>query len=77
MQQAPAFVATHRYNQFGTSDVKAWLTRCQRPNSKPAAIAVDPISLDGAEAEVFGLLEANSSGKSSLLRLISTLLLTD
>ncbi len=77
MQQAPALVVANIYKQFGTSEVKHWLTRRPRPNPKPPVVAVDHISLAVAEGEIFGLLGANGSGKSTLIRLISTLLIPD
>jgi ABC-2 type transport system ATP-binding protein len=40
-------------------------------------IAVDHVSLEMAEGEIFGVLGPNGGGKSTLIRLISTLLLPD
>jgi ABC-2 type transport system ATP-binding protein len=40
-------------------------------------VAVDHVSFDVAEGEIFGVLGPNGGGKSTLIRLISTLLLPD
>jgi ABC-2 type transport system ATP-binding protein len=48
------------------------------PNGKKAAIiAVDHVSFQVGEGEIFGVLGPNGGGKSTLIRLISTLLLPD
>jgi ABC-2 type transport system ATP-binding protein len=44
---------------------------------KPTVLAVNRVSLDVQEGEIFGVLGPNGSGKSTLIRLISTLLLPD
>ena len=45
--------------------------------SKPAVIAVDHVSFTVEKGEIFGVLGPNGGGKSTLIRLISTLLLPD
>ncbi|MDD5369122.1 MAG: ATP-binding cassette domain-containing protein [Anaerolineaceae bacterium] len=44
---------------------------------KPAIVAVDHVSLSVHQGETFGVLGPNGGGKSTLIRLISTLLLPD
>jgi ABC-2 type transport system ATP-binding protein len=44
---------------------------------KPSVIAVDRVSFQVQEGEIFGVLGPNGSGKSTLIRLIATLLLPD
>jgi ABC-2 type transport system ATP-binding protein len=45
--------------------------------SKKLVLAVDHISFEVQEGEIFGILGPNGGGKSTLIRLISTLLLPD
>lgn len=45
--------------------------------AKPAVIAVDHVSFTVEKGEIFGVLGPNGGGKSTLIRLISTLLLPD
>jgi ABC-2 type transport system ATP-binding protein len=48
------------------------------PNGKKAVVvAVDHVTFDVRDGEVFGVLGPNGSGKSTLIRLIATLLLPD
>lgn len=45
--------------------------------SSPITVAVDHVSFDMEEGEIFGVLGPNGSGKSTLIRLLSTLLIPD
>lgn len=45
--------------------------------SKAVTVAVDHVSFEVGEGEIFGVLGPNGGGKSTLIRLISTLLLPD
>jgi len=56
------------------------LRRLRRNGAAPAArpvVAVDNVSLHVPRGEIFGLLGPNGTGKSTLIRLMSTLLLPD
>ena len=44
---------------------------------KPVVVAVDHVSFEVQEGEIFGVLGPNGGGKSTLIRLIATLLLPD
>jgi ABC-2 type transport system ATP-binding protein len=46
-------------------------------NGKKETIAVNKVSLDVYQGEIFGVLGPNGSGKSTLIRLMATLLLPD
>ncbi len=48
-----------------------------RPASSAAVVAVDDVSFSVAQGEIFGLLGPNGTGKSTLIRLMSTLLIPD
>ena len=45
--------------------------------ARPAIVAVDHITLSVHRGEIFGVLGPNGTGKSTLIRLMSTLLLPD
>jgi ABC-2 type transport system ATP-binding protein len=64
------------HNPKGTE--AAPLTKVEPGNgSKPAIIAVNHVSFTIEQGEIFGVLGPNGGGKSTLIRLISTLLLPD
>ncbi len=80
------------YKQFGKPNEPFWTrTLRNRPGSNghngnhkngkngkgELVVAVDHISLDIRQGEIFGVLGPNGGGKSTLIRLISTLLLPD
>jgi ABC-2 type transport system ATP-binding protein len=48
-----------------------------KKNGKKEIIAVNKVSFDVKEGEIFGVLGPNGSGKSTLIRLMATLLLPD
>jgi ABC-2 type transport system ATP-binding protein len=60
-----------------TSATNASAKNGQVKRSKPAVIAVNHISFTIEPGEIFGVLGPNGGGKSTLIRLISTLLLPD
>jgi ABC-2 type transport system ATP-binding protein len=53
------------------------LARVRRKQGGKRVVAVDNISLDIQKGEIFGILGPNGTGKSTLIRLISTLLAPD
>ncbi|MBN1310217.1 MAG: ATP-binding cassette domain-containing protein [Anaerolineae bacterium] len=52
-------------------------SKSQDNGRKPIVLAVNRVSFDMLEGEIFGVLGPNGGGKSTLIRLISTLLLPD
>ncbi len=48
-----------------------------KPAESAYIVAVDHVSFEVAEGEIFGILGPNGGGKSTLIRVISTLLLPD
>ncbi len=86
-----AIVVQDIYKKFGTTDTPFWKT-ILRPSSngsnghslngssgepKKLVVAVDHVSFTVCQGEIFGVLGPNGGGKSTLIRLISTLLLPD
>lgn len=84
-----AVVVHDVYKQFGRPGVPFWTRLLHRdaPASsngngssnghKPVVVAVNHISFTVDEGEIFGILGPNGGGKSTLIRLLSTLLLPD
>jgi len=87
-----AIIVNQVIKQFGKAKPNNWLTRLfskkARSNgqngSKPTeeetkgpVIALDTVSFQIKEGEIFGVLGPNGSGKSTLIRLMATLLLPD
>lgn len=73
-------VSVHEvYKKFGKPSGPFWkhLRRTNANGKRPAVIAVDRVSFEVREGEIFGVLGPNGSGKSTLIRLIATLLLPD
>ncbi len=73
-------IAVHNvYKQFGkaNSALLKQIFKGSSNGSKPAVVAVDHVSFEVKEGEIFGVLGPNGSGKSTLIRLIATLLLPD
>jgi ABC-2 type transport system ATP-binding protein len=73
-------VSVHEvYKKFGKPDGPFWknLRRVNTNGNKPAVVAVDRVSFEVHDGEIFGVLGPNGSGKSTLIRLIATLLLPD
>lgn len=74
-----AIVVQNVYKKFGKVGTSSW-KQIFKPNtngSKPQVVAVDHVSFNVEEGEIFGVLGPNGSGKSTLIRLIATLLLPD
>jgi ABC-2 type transport system ATP-binding protein len=55
----------------------ALFRRMWRRGERKRVVAVDHVSLQVAKGEIFGILGPNGTGKSTLIRLISTLLIPD
>ncbi|WP_299026498.1 ATP-binding cassette domain-containing protein [uncultured Thermanaerothrix sp.] len=86
-----AVVVNEVYKQFGRNERPFWKAlfnpRSGSGNGKPTAhplhgsvqiiVAVDRVSFTVEEGEIFGVLGPNGGGKSTLIRLIATLLLPD
>lgn len=77
-QSEPALVVHEIVKQFKSNDSRSWFRR-QPADAEPSKpiLAVDHVSLTVDEGEIFGLLGANGSGKSTIIRMISTLLIPD
>jgi len=81
------------YKQFGKPGIPFWRALVRRPgvngesgkngngaslpNHSRIVVAVDHVSFSVSEGEIFGILGPNGGGKSTLIRLIATLLLPD
>lgn len=74
-----AIVVQNVYKKFGKVGTSSWkqIFKSNSNGSKPPVVAVDHVSFNVDEGEIFGVLGPNGSGKSTLIRLIATLLLPD
>lgn len=73
-------IAVHDvYKKFGKPGGSFWkqILGSRTNGDKPVVVAVDNVSFDVQQGEIFGVLGPNGSGKSTLIRLIATLLLPD
>ncbi len=79
----PAITVQQIHKQFGKPGAPLWkraLRRIHKGNGAPAkkiVVAVNHVSFEVRQGEIFGVLGPNGSGKSTLIRLIATLLLPD
>jgi len=86
-EASEAIVVQKAYKCFGQPAVPPWqrlFSHSQDGNGhgngnghKPTVVAVDHVSFTVREGEIFGVLGPNGGGKSTLIRLISTLLIPD
>lgn len=84
-EASEAIVVQQAYKCFGQPTAPPWqrlFSHSQAGNGngnghKPAVVAVDHVSFTVQEGEIFGVLGPNGGGKSTLIRLISTLLIPD
>ena len=74
------------YKVFGRKNQRSWLpwkrgnlngNGRNGANNKTETVAVDHLTFDVRRGEIFGVLGPNGGGKSTLIRLIATLLLPD
>jgi len=74
-----AIVVNNLYKMFGKVDasLRKQIFKSNSNGDKSVAIAVDRVSFEVNEGEIFGVLGLTGSGKSTLIRLIATLLLPD
>ncbi|MFH1633216.1 MAG: ABC transporter ATP-binding protein [Chloroflexota bacterium] len=83
-----AILVNDVYKKFGKPGDPLWKRVLKRQingsgkpnkngNKKTEVIAVNNVSLEVQEGEIFGVLGPNGSGKSTLIRLMATLLLPD
>jgi ABC-2 type transport system ATP-binding protein len=82
IQNNHAIIVDQALKQFGKPAPNGWRGRLRaRRKGKHAAksqvTAVDHVSFNVQEGEIFGVLGPNGSGKSTLIRLLATLLLPD
>ncbi len=91
MNQVPevALSVQNAHKVFGKKNENGWLSRIKRwqdsvreprvngQNGKPETVAVDHLTFEVSRGEIFGVLGPNGGGKSTLIRLIATLLLPD
>ena len=76
---AQAINVSEAYKKFGKPGEPFWkkVFGGNTNGQKPVVVAVDNVSFEVKEGEIFGVLGPNGSGKSTLIRLIATLLIPD
>ncbi len=78
-----AIIINQVYKKFGRQKPAFWQRRAKGKDSQNAngasgpVVAVDRVSFNVKQGEIFGVLGPNGSGKSTLIRLMATLLLPD
>ena len=83
-KQSNALTVNNAYKFFGSNTKRhwqLWRKRNEDPESKSdqnnITIAVDHVNFHVKKGEIFGVLGPNGGGKSTLIRLIATLLIPD
>jgi ABC-2 type transport system ATP-binding protein len=66
-----------RFGRSGIDGAKANQSKPSKNGKKKEVLAVNKVSFEVGNNEVFGVLGPNGSGKSTLIRLLATLLLPD
>jgi ABC-type multidrug transport system ATPase subunit len=56
---------------------RGWREAARAPFSAPRVLVVDDVSFSVAEGQIFGLLGQNGAGKTTIFKMLSTLLLPD
>lgn len=56
---------------------RGWRALARAPFRSDRTLAVDDVSFDVAEGEIFGLLGQNGAGKTTIFKLLATLILAD
>ncbi|MBN1304473.1 MAG: ABC transporter ATP-binding protein [Anaerolineales bacterium] len=88
MSTTNAITINNVYKRFGKPSEPFWKnlvkghssngnSNGKKAKKKKEIIALDHVSFDVREGEIFGVLGPNGSGKSTLIRLIATLMLPD
>jgi len=76
-----AIIVNKVHKKFGKSGTSLWKRALKLEKNghkeKSVVIAVNQVSFNIEQGEIFGVLGPNGSGKSTLIRLIATLLLPD
>jgi ABC-2 type transport system ATP-binding protein len=86
-EMSDAVIVHNAYKKFGNFNPSLWKRKVNPNhraagkllpgNSLPIFVAVDHVSFSVSQGEIFGLVGPQASGKSTLIRMLATLLLPD